>query len=110
MVNNKKVIGSAQRRWTDGLLQQGSIPFIIDKDEIAKVFRLESPDIGDKIIGLKEILLHLSLDDLRNAIRVSFEETFSIRLIPSSPSQDEVSLAREFEVKKYLAPLWNFQR
>jgi lipoate-protein ligase A len=109
-VNNRKVIGSAQKRWSDGLLQQGSIPFVIDKDEIAKVFGLQSPEIGDKIIGLKEILLHLSLDDLRNAIRVSFEETFGIRLIPSCPSQDEVSLVRELEVKKYLAPLWNFQR
>lgn len=110
IINNRKVIGSAQKRWSDGLLQQGSIPFVIDKDEIAKVFGLQSPEIGDKIIGLKEILLHLSLDDLRNAIRVSFEETFGIRLIPSCPSQDEVSLVRELEVKKYLAPLWNFQR
>lgn len=109
-VNNRKVLGSAQKRWADGLLQQGSIPYIIDKGEIAKVFRLESPEIGEKIIGLKEILLLLNLEELKNAIRVSFEETFCIKLISSPLSQEEVSLAGELEIKKYLSPLWNFQR
>ena len=106
----KKVIGSAQKRWPDCLLQQGSIPFILDKDEIAKVFRLQSPEIGDKIIGLKEILPHLNLRDLRDAIRISFEETFNTRLVLSPPLEDEVSLAGEIEIKKYLSPRWNFQR
>lgn len=109
-INNKKIIGSAQKRWSDGLLQQGSIPFCIDRDEMAKVFRLQSSKAGEKITGLKEILHYLNPGDLRNIIKVSFEETFNTRLIPSPPSQEEISLAMELEVKKYLSPLWNFQR
>lgn len=109
-INNKKVIGSAQKRWHDGFLQQGSIPCIIDRDELVKVFRLESPGEGANIIGLKEILPDLNLKDLKNAIKISFEETFEIRLIPSPPSREEVSLSEELEVEKYLSTHWNFQR
>ncbi len=109
-INSKKVIGSAQKRWTDGLLQQGSIPFIIDEDEIAKVFRLKSSEIGKKFTGLKKILSNLNIESFKDAIRVSFEETFDTRIILFSPSQDEISLAEELEIKKYSSPQWNFQR
>jgi lipoate-protein ligase A len=110
-INNKKIIGSAQKRWTDGLLQQGSIPFTIDKDEMDKVFRLKSTHgIREAFTGLKEILHGLNPDDLKEVIRVSFEETFDTSLVPSSPSQEEVSLAHELEAQKYLSNKWNFKR
>ena len=109
-INNKKVIGSAQRRWPDGLLQQGSIPFTFDEDEIAKVFRLKSPETGEKFTGFKNILPDLDIDSLKDALRASFEEIFNIRLIPSFPSQEEISLAEDLEVEKYLSPSWNFWR
>ncbi|MFZ6017084.1 MAG: lipoate--protein ligase family protein [Nitrospirota bacterium] len=110
-INNKKVIGSAQKRWPDGLLQQGSIPYILDKDEMVKIFKLESTHgIREAITGLKEVLPDLNPDELKNAIRISFEEAFDIRFTPSSPSQEEVSFAQELEAKKYLSPHWNFRR
>jgi lipoate-protein ligase A len=109
-IKHRKIIGSAQKRWFDGLLQQGSLPYQINKYEIAKVFRLEPVEVGEKIIGLKEILPDLKLKDLKEAIRVSFEENFDIQLIPSAPSQEEVSLAEELEAKKYLSPYWNYKR
>lgn len=109
-INSKKVIGSAQKRWPGGLLQQGSIPFIIDEDEVAKVFRLKSSEIGKKFTGLKKILSDLNIESFKNAIRASFEETFDTRLISSFPSHEEVSLAGELEVRKYLSPQCNFQR
>jgi lipoate-protein ligase A len=108
-INGKKIIGSAQKRWPDGLLQQGSVPFLIE-DEMAKVFRLKSYEAGKKFAGLKNILPNLNIDSLKNAIKISFEETFDIMLIQSSLSQEEISLAKDLEVKKYLSSLWNFQR
>ncbi|MEW6215735.1 MAG: biotin/lipoate A/B protein ligase family protein [Nitrospirota bacterium] len=110
-INNKKVIGSTQKRWPDGLLQQGSIPYAIAKDEMVKVFRLESTHwLREVFNGLKEVLPELNPDELKNAIKISFEETFDTRLIPSTPSQEEVFLALELEAQKYLSPRWNFQR
>jgi lipoate-protein ligase A len=109
-VNNRKVIGSAQKRWPDGFLQQGSIPFTLDGDEIAKIFRLKSSETGEKFTGLRNILPELNIDSLKNALRVSFEEIFNIGFILSFPSQEEIYLAEEIEVNKYHSPLWNFQR
>jgi len=109
-IKNKKIIGSAQKRWLDSLLQQGSLPLTTDMNEMAKVFRFEAFEGVNKIIGLKEILPDLKLKDLKDYIRISFEETFDVKLTPSYPSHEELSLAEELEVKKYLAPEWNFQR
>jgi lipoate-protein ligase A len=61
-------------------------------------------------IGLKDIFPDLNTDDLKNAIRISFEETFDTRLISSSPSREDVSLAQELEAQKYLSYQWNFKR
>src|SRR5208337_3548714 len=38
-VNGKKLIGSAQKRWADSFLQQGSIPYTIDHTALAAVFK-----------------------------------------------------------------------
>ncbi|NWF52444.1 MAG: lipoate--protein ligase family protein [Nitrospirae bacterium] len=108
-VNNKKILGSAQKRWTDGLLQQGSIPISIDRKEIAKVFTLQYP-IGEKLIGLKELLQELNCEELKNIIKVSFEEAFNKTLVPLPLSGEEKSLAHELENKKYLSHSWNFIR
>ncbi|MBM4139987.1 MAG: lipoate--protein ligase family protein [Nitrospira sp.] len=110
-INKMKVIGSAQKRWSEGLLQQGSIPYLIDKDEMIKIFRLKSLDESmDALTGLNEIIPELNTDDFKNTIRIGFEETFDVKFVTSSPSQEELSLADELEVKKYLSSQWNFQR
>jgi lipoyl(octanoyl) transferase len=110
-VNSNKIIGSAQKRWTDGLLQQGSIPFAIQKDDLEKVFRLDTArEMRDSFTGLDDIVPDLIPDDLKTAIRISFEETFDIRLSVSSPSSEEVDLARELEAGKYRSHDWNFRR
>lgn len=110
-VNNSKIIGSAQKRWSDSLLQQGSIPFTIDKNETGRIFKiLSDSNIMESSKGLTDIFPDLQIDSIKNAIRISFQETFDIRLIPSSPSHEEISLAQELEARKYLSHDWNFKR
>jgi len=110
-VNNTKVIGSAQKRWVDGLLQQGSIPFTINGDEILRLCRRAILQIRkEPLIGLKQIVPGLSHDELKDAIRIAFEETFQIKLARSAPSQEELALARELEAQKYLSDAWTFKR
>jgi lipoate-protein ligase A len=107
-IQKKKVIGSAQKRWIDGLLQQGAIPFSLDRDAISRVFGLQ--DTERTMAGLTEIVPDLNADQFRNAVRLSFEETFNIRWSLSALSQAELSLARELEEQKYLSRQWNFRR
>ena len=110
-INNKKVIGSAQKRWQDGLLQQGSIPYSVDNDNTLKVFRIEDAHVRqDLIIGLKDIFPDFNPDTFKKILKTSFEETFSIWLIPSAPSSEEISLARDIETQKYLTKKWNYRR
>jgi lipoate-protein ligase A len=110
-INNLKVIGSAQKRWNDALLQQGSIPLTIDRGTIMEIFRIKSPDsIHSTFMGLENILPSLSTDRLKQSIKTSFEEIFDIEFILSSPSSEETTLAQELEMKRYLSKQWNFMR
>lgn len=109
--NNKKIIGSAQKRWRDGLLQQGSIPYIMDEEVIKKIFNFESSlDLKDRMAGLREIIPDLSYGQLKEKIRTAFENTFRIKFIHSPLSQEEALLARELETRKYLSREWTFQK
>jgi lipoyl(octanoyl) transferase len=107
-IQEMKVIGSAQKRWPDGLLQQGAIPFSLDRDKISRVFGLK--DTERTMAGLREIVPDLDADQFRNAVRLSFEETFNIQWSLSPLSREELSLAQELEEEKYLSRQWNFRR
>lgn len=110
-LDNKKIIGSAQKRWKDGLLQQGSIPCIIDEEAIKKVFDLDpSVNLRDRMAGLREIIQDLSDEHLKDAIRIAFENTFRIKFIHSPLSPEEARLAHELEARKYLSQEWTFQK
>jgi len=110
-VDNIKVIGSAQKRWADGLLQQGSIPFTVDEDRGMKLFQRNNVHFRKApLIGLRQIAPSLSYDALKNTIRTAFEETFQIQLISSVPSQEELSLAHTLDAQKYLDDAWTFRK
>lgn len=110
-VMSGKIIGSAQKRWPDGLLQQGSIPFSPDREKTVRVFGIEpSLESDNKSNGLKDIMPNIKPGDLKNAIKVSFEEVFDIHLISASPYDKEIVLARKLEAEKYLTHEWNFRR
>lgn len=99
----KKLIGSAQKRWRDGFLQQGSIPFIIDYERSAMVFRQDNiSEFGE----LSKIDNSLSRDLIKKAIVKGFEEYFEVRLEPQQPSPLELQLAQTLLEKKYLQPQW----
>jgi lipoate-protein ligase A len=108
----RKVIGSAQRRWQDGFLQQGSIPYDIDPEIMGRVFALNGSAGAalHSMAGLREILPSLRDDELRRAVRAAFEEVLGVALRESSPREDEESLARELLKEKYGNPEWNLRR
>jgi lipoate-protein ligase A len=109
LIGNKKVVGSAQKRWDDGLLQQGSIPFTFNGDRIRKIFgEGRYTALRDCTVGLKDVLPGLDEAKFREIIAASFEEAFGISFVPALPSREESALALELEQKKYLLSRWNF--
>jgi lipoate-protein ligase A len=111
LVDNRKAVGSAQKRWEDGLLQQGSVPYSYDADKIRKVFGAgASAALGSAMTCLQEVMPGLSEEGFKEMLKVSFEETFGVSFVLSRPSSEEEALARDLEASKYSLKSWNFQR
>ncbi len=98
--NGKKIIGSAQRRWKNGFLQQGSIPFSVDYQAIKKIFRI-CDDSAIDIIGIRSLVYDFNPAILKANIKKAFEDTFNITFVDSHPSPEEIDLAHRLALEKY---------
>lgn len=95
-----KLAGSAQRRWKDGFLQQGSIPYETDNEKTTLIFGKSAPERPSISIDNKA---------LRHEIVKAFEETFSVSLIKSGLLPREEALAEELIRTKYGLRDWNLR-
>ena len=114
----KKIIGSAQARKTNGLLQHGAIPLFGDIARIISALTFDNEEVRNsaktrllsrattlqfarnKIISWKELAL---------AIVSAFEEILNIQFIRSSLSNNELSRAKMLQEEKYLNRSWTFR-
>ena len=111
LLENKKLAGSAQKRWDNGLLQQGAIPYLSQEEKLEGIFGAEkTASLRDCVMALKDCLPLLDEDAFRKAVISSFEEAFGISLLLSAPSQEESLLAEELLHRKYLQAHWNFRQ
>ena len=111
-LNGSKIIGSAQKRWQDGFLQQGSIPYSIDYERVSKVFKIRNLSLEyptNKLYCLEELISNFDKERFKIILRLAFEETFNIILIESKTSHQEELLAQELCLKKYQNPLWTIE-
>ena len=118
-VDGRKIIGSAQKRWPDGLMQQGSIPLVLNHDllystlsfgsDAAKKRAMAAADM--KMVGLRDLVSGLSISDLVVAIRHGFEITFGISFSEEEGlSPVEQQDASVLEIERYEAEAWNWKR
>ncbi len=105
VVDDRKIIGSAQKRYRTGFLQQGSIPFHIDKRLYHEVFGNRTDPVG-----LSDLSQDIDENDLKASIKSSFENVFKRNLTEGQLSGDESSLARKLLVEKYRSPEWIHRR
>jgi lipoate-protein ligase A len=110
LLNNRKIVGSAQKRWQEGLLQQVSIPYAYDKEKMQHIFgRAESLKWADCMTALKEIMTDFDEKKFKEAVCEAFEEIFEISLQASHPEPDEELPALALEQQKYLQDSWNLR-
>ncbi len=109
-VNQQKIIGSAQKKYADGFLQQGSIMTCANEYELKKVFKncviKESPE--DENIRIN--VASMNLRQIRRALKEGFEKTFNISFKTGNPSDFEFDFAKQLESEKYSTDEWNLQR
>ncbi|MFQ3574215.1 MAG: lipoate--protein ligase family protein [Thermodesulfovibrionales bacterium] len=103
----KKLIGSAQKRWTNGFLQQGSIPLVNDYKTIDKVF---SGVDAYAFTDIQSINPSITIDNLKDCITESFERCFQVSLCLCQPLEAEHQRALQLVEVKYQTHEWTHQR
>ena len=106
-VKGKKVIGSAQKRYSNGLLQQGSILLNFNATELHKVLRCGAAEDFSSIGSIMEYAPEITFDRLRSSLKEAFETELDIKLIADKPTKHEMKRAKELDMKKYSSQEWN---
>jgi lipoyl(octanoyl) transferase len=115
-VDGKKLIGSAQARKKEGVLQHGSLPLTGDLTRIcdALVFENESvrQEAKDRLLSrattVESVLgINVSWDNAANALKQGFEKELGIEFEIGELSQSELLRAEELVKGKYGDNSWN---
>jgi lipoyl(octanoyl) transferase len=112
----RKIIGSAQRRWKDGMLQQGSLLLGTPPEAYYKIFRFRDEAYRERMIkqsrkriaGLDDPTpAHGNFGNLVKSILDAFENTLGITLKPAGLTSFEHVRADELSRVKYSSVSWN---
>jgi lipoate-protein ligase A len=117
-VSGKKLIGSAQARKNNGVLQHGSLPLFGDLARITKV--LKYPDEENRSAAVERLLAHagtvlsltgisVSLEDAQQAFIHAFTTELDIDFIMSQPTFSEMQYANELVKNKFGTSEWNYR-
>lgn len=107
IVNEKKVLGNAQRRTKEVFLQQGSLPLSYNFNLINRIFP-GSNGFKNRATSISEILdQEISLEEIKEKLLFGFTSHFSVNFKEGTLSEEEQSLARKLFKEKYSSPEWN---
>jgi lipoyl(octanoyl) transferase len=115
-VGGKKLVGSAQARRKQGVLQHGSLPLCGDLGRItqALVFQNEAlrkqaaERIWQRATTVERSLgRSISWDQAAQAFQTAFAHTLNLDLQPGELSADEQERANQLVEEKYAHPSWN---
>jgi len=115
----RKIIGSAQRRWKDGMLQQGSVLLDFNPEAYHKFFRFPDQtrkeqlirESQNRVIGLNDLLpTRMSPATITKQIATGFEKALGITLKPANLTLLEQERASHLARTKYPEDSWNHFR
>ncbi len=96
LVDGKKLLGSAQKRTKERVLQHGSLLIDYDESEWSAAMLRTQRKTSDTVISMRMLLDHgLRLETILQAIREGFEEYFGITFKLCSLTEAEWELARK---------------
>ena len=114
-VEGKKLVGSAQARRKEGVLQHGSLPLVGDLTRITQ--GLAFPDEAARARAAERLLqrattleavLHrrVSWDEAAQAFQEAFSQTLGLSFQPDALSPHEWARAQTLSAEKYSDPAW----
>ena len=117
LVNNKKISGSAQRRFNGKVLQHGPILINFDYNKNNSIFN--SNNDFDSINNLKQRITSINnelknnkkigYNELKAAIKFGFRGNFGFDVIDDSLNHNEIELAAKLKEDKYSIEEWNYR-
>lgn len=125
LVKGKKLIGSAQRRFSfpsddnrkDSFIQHGSILTEEGSHSLAELLpegssaQIIKRSLHEKSTNLKSALgKRVNLEKVVSALKKGFEEIFTCQVEESPVSEAELQAARSLMEEKYLTEQWNLKR
>ena len=116
-VEGKKIVGSAQVRKKEIVLQHGSLLIELEKDKLFSVFNFPSAQIRErnkirfKATSLEEILKKkINFSELSEILPRGFEEEFGIKLTEGKLTEKEEKISKDLLENKYSTYEWNYER
>ncbi|MBE3127851.1 MAG: lipoate--protein ligase family protein [Candidatus Atribacteria bacterium] len=116
-VEGKKIVGSAQVRKREIVLQHGSLLIELEKDKLFSVFNFPSAQIRERFkkrfnaTSLEEILKRkINFSELSEILPRGFEKEFGVRLLEGKLTEEEENISKELLENKYLTYEWNYER
>jgi lipoate-protein ligase A len=114
-VNGKKLIGSAQARRKEGILQHGALPLYGDLTRIISALQLNNN--GDRENARLRLLEHATTVEIElgsqipwhevsKAFQLAFQRTLNLKLIPGTLSSVEINRAKTLVAEKYANNSW----
>ena len=119
LLNGKKISGSAQLRRRGGVLHHGTLLVNADLNLMKKVLKAWREDYKSGAIAsismpvtnlVNELEIEIDFNELKEVLRWSFEETFSLKLIDGKLTSSEKFIAEKLYKERYSRDSWNFSR
>jgi len=115
MVNNRKISGNGAGRIGKAIILVGNIILDLDYDSMARVLKIPDEKFRDKmaksmrewVTSIRRELSYVPhVDEIKKLLVEGYEKVLGIKLVPSDPSEDEMSIF-EREVKpKHMSYEW----
>jgi lipoate-protein ligase A len=114
-VDGKKLVGSAQARRKEGVLQHGSLPLHGDLGRITQVLKFSDEQarqtaaerIWQRATTVERALgRRVEWQSAAQAFREAYEHTLNLELLPSPLTQGETQAAERLVQEKYSHPAW----
>lgn len=116
-VEGKKIVGSAQVRKREIVLQHGSLLIELEKDKLFSIFNFPSAQIRERFktrfnaTSLEEILKRkTSFSELSEILPRGFEKEFGVKLTEGKLTEQEEKISKDLLKNKYSTYEWNYER
>ncbi len=119
VVEDRKIVGSAQTRKSGVILQHGSIPLSIDLDRLVGILRVPSEQararlkamLSTKAVGIWDVLPDRpDFERVAQAMAEGFAQALEVKLIPGELTPEEQRITAQLRQSKYAGDQWTRRR